>query len=333
MPSHMKSSHFIKILREKKLLLPPLSGYTDYPYRVILANFNPPFIITEMANARAIVQKNRRTMDILKIAEGNHYNGVQLVGSTVEYMRKAAIIVEDLGFDYLDINMGCTARKVACRGEGVSLMKNEIHACEIVDAITNVVDVPVTCKLRLGTSKQSINVVSLSQKLVDVGAIALTIHGRSGEKKFGLPIDHEVIHEVANTLTIPIIANGGICTGSDAQQIMQVTGAAAVMPGRGLLGNPWIVPEILNIFSKLSYTPPTLQQKKEICLKHLYLLVEFYGERRAILKMRSILPHYFSSCLFLKDLKKDVQQVIHTKEISVMLERIKERGMNVVYRR
>ncbi len=329
----MKSSRFIKILQEKQLLLPPLSGYTDYPYRVILADFNPPFITTEMANARAIVQKNRRTMEILKIAEGKQYNGVQLVGSNVEYMRKAAKIVEDLGFDYLDINMGCTARKVACRGEGVSLMKNEMRASEIVDAITDTVDLPVMCKLRLGTSKQSINVVSLSHKLVNAGAVALTIHGRSGEKKFGLPVDLQIIHKVATALTIPIIANGGICTGRDAQEMIQTTGAAAVMPGRGLLGNPWIIPEILNILSKQRYTPPTLQRKKDTCLKHLHLLVEFYGERRAILKMRSILPHYFSSCLFLKELKKDVQQVTHTKEISVILERITDSGMNVVYRK
>src|SRR4030042_3856388 len=148
----MKSSLFIKILREKKLLLPPLSGYTDYPFRFILADFNPPFIITEMANARAIVQKNRRTMQILKIVEGHHYNGVQLVGSIPEYMRKAAEIVQDLGFDYIDINMGCTARKVACRGEGVSLMKHEANACEIVAAIAGAVDVPVKCKVRLVVS-------------------------------------------------------------------------------------------------------------------------------------------------------------------------------------
>jgi tRNA-dihydrouridine synthase B len=189
MPSRMKKSLFIKILREKKLLLPPLSGYTDYPFRVILADFKPPFITTEMANARAIMQRNRRTMQILKIAEGNQFNGVQLIGSVPEYMAKAATIVSDLGFDYIDINMGCTARKVACRGEGISLMKHEARACEIVAAITDTVDVPVTCKLRLGPSKHSLNVVSLSQKLVDAGAVALSIHGRSGEKKFGLPID------------------------------------------------------------------------------------------------------------------------------------------------
>jgi tRNA-dihydrouridine synthase B len=329
----MKSSLFIKILREKKLLLPPLSGYTDYPFRVILAKFQPPFIITEMANARAIVQKNRRTMQILKIAEGCHHNGVQLVGSIPEYMGKAAEIVQDLGFDYIDINMGCTARKVACRGEGISLMKHEVRACEIVTAVSNAVEIPITCKLRLGVSKQSINVLALSQKLVDAGAVALIIHGRSGEKKFGLPVDLSVIKVTVKALPVPVIANGGIYTRFDAQRMIKETGAAAVMPGRGILGNPWIIPEILTSFSHQSYTPPALQQKKNICLEHLGLLTEFYGERRAVLKMRSILPHYFSSCLFLKDLKKDVQQVISGRDIPVLLERIQENGMNIVYRK
>lgn len=329
----MKSSLFIKILKEKKLLLPPLSGYTDYPYRVILARFNPPFIITEMANARAIVQKNQRTMQILKIVEGDHYNGVQLVGSIPEYMRKAAEIVQDLGFDYIDINMGCTARKVTCRGEGVSLMKHEANACEIVAAIAGDVDVPVTCKMRLGASKQSMNVLSLSQKLVDAGAAALTIHGRSGEKKFGMPLDQNIIKKTVDALSVPVIANGSIYTGLDAQVMIQKTGAAAVMPGRGLLGNPWIIPEILNMVSDRKYTPPPLQQKKELCLDHLDLLVDFYGERRAVLKMRSILPHYFSSCLFLKDLKKDVQQITNAREIPILLERIQNKETNALYRK
>ena len=328
----MKSSLFIKILREKKLLLPPLSGYTDSPFRVILTRFKPPFIITEMANARAIIQRNKRTMQILKIADGSHYNGVQLVGNIPEFMRKAAEIVEQLGFDYIDINMGCTARKVACRGEGISLMKHEAIASEVVTAVTDTVEIPVTCKLRLGISKQSINVVSLSQKLIDAGAISLTIHGRSGEKKFGSRVDLDIIKKTATTLSAPITANGGIYTGLDAQKIIKETGAAAVMPGRGLLGNPWIIPEILSILSKRSFTPPILQQKKDICLQHLHLLVEFYGERHAVLKMRSILPHYFSSCLFLKDLKKDMQQVTDVNHIPALIERIQDDGMHTYYR-
>ena len=212
-------------------------------------------------------------------------------------------------------------------------MKHEAQASKVVTAVADAVEIPVTCKLRLGVSKQSINVVSLSEKLVDAGAVALTIHGRSGEKKFGLPIDREIIKEAAKTLPVPIIANGGIYTGLDAQKILKETGAAAVMPGRGLLGNPWIVPEILSILSKHSYTPPILQEKKDICLEHLRLLTEFYGERRAVLKMRSILPHYFSSCLFLKDLKKDMQQATDANHIPVLIERIQEDGMNTVYRK
>jgi tRNA-dihydrouridine synthase B len=329
----MQPSLFIKILQEKKLLLPPLSGYTDYPFRVILAKFRPPFMITEMANARGIVQKNPRTMQILKIAEGKHYNGVQLVGSIPEYMKKAGEIVSDLGFDYIDINMGCTARKVACRGEGISLMKHEQRASDIVAAVAGAVTVPVTCKMRLGISKQSINVVSLSKKLVAAGADALIIHGRSGEKKFGLPVDLGIIKETIQALPVPVVANGGIYTGSDAQQMIQATGAMAVMPGRGLLGNPWVIPEILSSFSNQRYTPPTLQQKKDICLEHLDLLVEFYGERRAVLKMRSILPHYFSSCLFLKDLKKDVQQITHAKQIPALLEHIQNAEMTTIYKK
>lgn len=329
----MKYSLFVKILKEKKLLLPPLSGYTDYPFRMILTRFKPPFIITEMANARAVVQRNRRTMQILKIAKGDHYNGVQLIGSDPDHMARAAEIVEDLGFDYLDINMGCTARKVVCRGEGVALMKNEIRACEIVTAVINAIDIPITCKLRLGTSKQSINVVSLSQKLIDAGAVSLTIHGRTGEKKFGSRVDLDIIKKTAATLSAPIIANGGIYTGLDAQKMLKETGVAAVMPGRGLLGNPWIIPEILSILSKHSYTPPKLQQKKDVCLDHLRLLSEFYGERRAVLKMRSILPHYFSSCLFLKDLKKNVQQVTDVKQIPILLERIQNDGIKMVYQK
>jgi tRNA-dihydrouridine synthase len=210
-------------------------------------------------------------------------------------------------------------------------MKNEMNASEIVAAIAGAVDVPVTCKMRLGVSKQSLNVLSLSQKLVDAGATALTIHGRSGEKKFGVPLDRNIIKKTVTKLSVPVIANGSIYTGIDAQQMIQDTGAAAVMPGRGLLGNPWLIPEILSKLSNKRYSPPPLQQKKEICLEHVALLVDFYGERRAVLKMRSILPHYFSSCLFLKELKKDVQQIKTAREIPLLLGRLSENGKNTVY--
>ena len=327
----MKPSLFIKILTEKKLLLPPLSGYTDYPYRQILARFHPPFITTEMANARAVVSNNRRTQEILRIAEGIHQNGVQLVGSDPVYMKKAAMIVQDLGFDYIDINMGCTVRRVASRGEGVSLMKQEARACDIVSGITSSVSLPVTCKLRLGATRKNVNVLSLSKKLVDAGAAALTIHGRTGEKKFGVPVDFVVVKEVAQQLSIPVIANGGIYTGADAIKVLQSTGAAAIMPGRALIGNPWLITEIEHTFEFKPFLPPSLADKKEICMEHLQLLIDFYGERSAVHKMRGIVPHYFSSCLFLKQLKRDVHRAEHANDIRKLLTCLTEKKSHLVY--
>jgi len=212
-------------------------------------------------------------------------------------------------------------------------MKQEQRACEIVKAVSDAVDLPVTCKLRLGPSKHTINVLSFSNNLVDAGAVALTIHGRTGEKKFGVPLDLDVIRTTVASLSVPVIANGGISTGVEAEMMIQKTGAAAVMPGRGLLGNPWLIPEILCRLSHQSYIPPRLDQKKDVCRTHLALLESFYGERRAVLRMRSILPHYFSSCVFIKELKKDLQHLTTIKEIRLLMERIQENGTTSIYRK
>jgi tRNA-dihydrouridine synthase B len=281
-------------------MLPPLSGYTDYPYRQILAKFEPPFITTEMVNARAVVEGNQRTVQMLKKVIGSHFNGAQLLGKDPNFMAKAAKIIENMGFDYVDINMGCTV------------------------TVSNAVDIPVTVKLRTGFCQQSINVISLSQKLACSGAAAITIHGRTGEKKFGNPLNIHQMREVASTLSIPVIANGGVFSGIDAQNMLLQTGAVAVMPGRGILGNPWIIPEILCNFSGDIFTFPTLQEKKDICAEHIHNVCEFYGEKFGVLKMRRIVFLYFSSCRYLKSLKNDIHMAETIDDIHVLLHKIKE---------
>jgi len=329
----MSSSIFIKRLLKHRVMPPPLSGYTDYPYRLILAKFHPPFIITEMVSAQAIIQKNPRTMQILEKVEGKHYNGVQLYGSDPNVMGEAAKLVESFGFDYIDINMGCTIKKVASRGAGISLMKQEEKASLITSAVVNSVNIPVTCKLRLGASKQDVNVVSLSKKLMDAGATAITIHGRTGEKKFGLPVDFDLIKNVVDNISIPIVANGGIYTGEDAQIMIQRTGAAAVMPGRNLIGNPWLVSELMSVFSDKSFLCPSLKNKKEVCLEHLQNLCDFYGKRNGVLKMRKILPEYFSNCHNLKNLKREIQHASSFSEMLTFLEDIYEVDGNIFYKK
>lgn len=328
----MTPSLFIKKLCEHKLLLPPMSGFTDYPYRVILAQFHPPFIITEMANAKAIIRGNKKTDRILKIAEGKQYNGVQLVGNDPLEMAHAATIVEKLGFDYIDINMGCTVRKVASSGAGISLMANEKQATAIVSTVSKATNLPVTCKLRTGISRRSINVVDLSKHLVDAGAVALTIHARSGEKKFGDILDFHTITEAAATLSVPVIANGGIISGTIARTVLKQTNAAAVMPGRGLLGNPWLIPEIRSSFSETSFQSPSLPEKKDICIKHFQLLCDWYGEYRGVAHARKILPLYFTSCKFLKEFKDDIRKATQPTDIFLLLDKIQEFDGHMIYR-
>jgi tRNA-dihydrouridine synthase B len=327
----MNSSRFIKRLRAIQFMLPPLTGYTDYPYRIILAAFNPPFLTTEMINARALIHKNPRTLQMIQRVSQPIIQGVQLLGKEPTSMAQAAKIIEELGFDYIDINMGCTIKKVTSRGEGVALMNDEQAACATVTAVSHAVDLPVTVKLRIGSSKKSINVSTLSQKLVDAGAIALTVHGRTGEKKFTAHVDLSTIKEVVRCVSAPIIANGGIFNGHDAQHMLHYTGAAAVMPGRGLIGNPWLVSELTYALSGKTFSSPTIEEKKKICLNHTEALCNHYGERTGIIHMRKILPKYFPQLLYLKNLKHDVNAISTIGDTRMILNRIIERDTQWCY--
>ncbi len=312
-------------------MLPPLAGYTDPPYRAILARYDPPFIVTEMINATAIIHRGAKTLKMMTKTEGACLNGVQLVGSEPSIMGEAAAVVEDLGFDYVDINMGCTINKVARSGAGISLMRDEENAYRIASAVAGKVGIPVTCKIRLGATRQSLNAISLTRRLVEAGVTAIAVHGRSGEKKFGLPVDYESIREVVEATTVPIVANGGIFAGDDAVAMLDKTSAAAVMPGRGIIGNPWLIEEIRCAISKTPYSPPNLDERKRVCTAHLRELCEFYGEESGVLNMRKILPQYFSGCYHAKDLKRDVEKVKMSSDVETLLGRIHLVESRIVY--
>ena len=327
----MAHTGFAKMIREEKLLLPPLADYTDYPYRLLMASFNPPFIITEMISASAIIHGGEKTKRMLSRTEGVGCEGVQIVGSDPNIMAGAAKVVEELGYDYVDINMGCTINKVTRQGAGISLMGNEEMAQSIASAIVDAVELPVTCKMRLGLNRDTLNAVSLSRRLENVGVAAITVHGRSGEKKWGIPINFEELKRVVEALSIPVVANGGIFTGKDALEMLEKTGASAIMPGRGIIGKPWLVPEIKAAFAGADYTPPTLQAKKEICLLHLRYLCEYYGDKGGAVRMRRILPKYFTGCRNLRSLRQDISETSTPGEISALLDNIGKDGLSGFY--
>jgi tRNA-dihydrouridine synthase B len=257
--------------------------------------------------------------------------GMQLVGPEPSDIAEAAKIAEKLGYAYIDVNMGCTIHKITRQGAGIALMVDEDRAVKIAEAIVDAVDIPVTCKMRLGLSSDAHNAVTLSKRLEDVGVSAVTVHGRTGEKKFGMSVDFEGIKRVVDAVSIPIVANGGIYTGSDAAEMIEKTGAAAVMPGRGIIGNPWLVHEIEAALNGGEYTPPTLAEKKETCLLHLDYLRDYFGDRDAAIHMRTILPKYFTGCQNIRSLHHDVYATNTPGEVAALLDKIVESGEKGVY--
>jgi len=328
----LNNSGFLERLKKTKLLLPPLSGFTDYAYRQILAEFSPPFICTEMISPHAIIHRNPKVLRSLEKIDGPHLSGVQLIGNEPKAMAEAAEIIESLGYDYVDINMGCTVKTVTNSGAGIALMKSEEIACEIAKNIVNSVNMPVTCKMRLGYNKANLNAVTLGKKLADIGITSITVHGRTGEKKLGLPIDYVKLREVIEKIPIPIIANGNIFNGFDAKNMIDATNAAAIMPGRGIIGNPWLVAEILSVFSNTPIHQPCLLEKKQVSLQHTLNLINFYNEKTAIIKMRKILPEYFKYCQNLISLKKDIQNVNNLIELQNLIDKIEKNGSKIKFK-
>ncbi len=289
----MNQATFVQTLQQTHVLLPPLTGYTDYPYRVVLASFHPGFLTTEMVHSSAVVRRNARTMLMLKRVEGPQANGVQVLGRNPEEMVAAAKFIVSEGFDFLDVNMGCTSRKVTRRGEGVALMRDEEHAARLISALVNAVDVPVTAKIRLGPTPSKQNYLSLCRRLQDAGVTAITIHGRTGDHKFAPLTNQSYITEAVADLQVPVIANGGISSGGIACTILHQTRCAAVMPGRYLIGNPWLVGEIHSAIQETPYQPPSFEERKEVCRRHFELLTSCYGCHGAAIRMRGIFSHYF----------------------------------------
>lgn len=329
----MTGERFIKRLIEEKLVLPPLAGYTDYPFRRILAEHDAPFMCTEMVSCDAVIRGNPRTSRMLMMPEGKHIHGAQIFGEDPVAMAEAASIIESLGFDYLDINMGCAVKTITQNGAGVSLMGEPEKAGAVVSAVIGAVSLPVTCKMRLGASRGELNAPELSKVLEDVGVAAVTVHGRSGEKKFGERVNFEAIREVVETVDIPVVGNGGVYRGVDAVEMMEKTGVNAVMPGRGLIGNPWIISDIRAAFNNDTFTEPSLEERKSTCIRHLDYLVDFIGEKDGVLTMRRVLPRYFTGAVYATDLRTLMVNISSISDVFDTLDDLVQIDDQIVYKR
>ena len=275
------------------IILAPMAGITDMPFRALCREQGATFSYTEMISAKALYYKNKNTLPLLQVAKGERPIAVQLFGSEPELLAQEALKLEEGPYDIFDVNMGCPVPKVVNNGEGSALMRDPEKIGQIVSAMTKVLHKPVTIKIRKGFSADQINAVEVAKRAEDAGAAAIAIHGRNREEYYSGHADYDIIRQVKEAVSIPVMGSGDIYKGKDAKRMLDETGCDAVMIARGARGNPWIFREVAHFLETGEELPrPSVEEVKEMILRHARMLIDFCGENMAIRQMRKHAGYY-----------------------------------------
>lgn len=267
-----------------------MAGISNTAYRQIIKEMGAGLIFAEMVSDKALVYGSEKTFDLLKMSDMERPIAQQIFGSDVDSFVKAAKLVEDkMHPDIIDINMGCPVPKVAIKSQaGSALLKNPDKIKEIVSAVVKAVSVPVTVKIRSGWDANSVNAVEVAKVIEEAGASAITVHGRTRAQGYSGNADWNIIKQVKEAVKIPVIGNGDVTSAEKAKEMLDFTGCDAVMIGRGVLGNPWLINECVSYLESGIIPPkPSAREKIEMLKRHYQLLVDSTSEKQAILEIRT----------------------------------------------
>lgn len=290
-----------EILAANPIVSAPMAGVTDRAWREIVHEMGAGLVYTEMLSDMALCYGNEKTFGMLNIEGEAGLLAVQLCGSSPEYMGKAAAIIEREAAKFgnvvlLDINMGCPAPKIVKNGEGSRLMTQPELAERIVDAVVKAVSLPVSVKMRLGWDDDSKNVLDMARRVANCGAVLVTVHGRTRQQFYAGEADWEPIAEVAAELkkmSVPVVGNGDITSVAVGRKRMAESSCAGLMIGRAMMGNPWLIRDLVRDFAGLPALPkPANDEILQMALRHLYRQVELRDEYMAVRLMRTHLPFY-----------------------------------------
>ena len=308
----MQTLQIGNVVLKNNLILGPMAGVTDLPFRLLCAEQGAGLLCMEMVSAKAILYNNKNTKAMLAIDEREHPVSLQLFGSDPQIMGDISKRLEDEGvpFDILDINMGCPVPKVVNNGEGSALMKDPLLAGQIIEAMAKATSRPVTVKIRKGFDDAHVNAPELAHIAQESGAAAVAVHGRTREQYYSGKADWSVIRKVKETVTIPVIGNGDILSAADAIRMREETGCDGFMIARGAQGNPWIFKQILHEWETGEpLEKPSPEEMTEMMLRHARMQIEFKGEYVGIREMRKHAAWYTSGYHGASHLRRALSEV------------------------
>ncbi|PLX83654.1 MAG: tRNA dihydrouridine synthase DusB [Desulfuromonas sp.] len=276
---------------DNNVILAPMAGITDLPYRRLMKGFGAGLVFTEMVSANGLIRAGRRTRELLRSRPGERPLGIQLFGEDPEVLAEAAQQVNADG-ELLDLNLGCPVPKVVRNGAGSALLRDPVKAGKVVAAVRRATDLPLTVKIRSGWDHQSVNFLEVGRIAASEGADAVTLHPRTRSQGFSGQADWEHIRRLKETLAVPVIGSGDIFNAEDALAMLRQTGCDAVMVGRGAYGNPWLIRDILALQRGLKPAPPSPPERLQAALLHLNLFLESFDSKKAVLDMRKHLAWY-----------------------------------------
>lgn len=302
--------------------LAPMAGVADRAFRELCTEYGAAYTVTEMVSSKGLTMQDKKSKELLYISPSERPAAAQIFGDSPEIMAQAALKAMEFSPDFIDINMGCPAPKIAGNGGGSALLKNPPLISEIVESVVKASPVPVTVKIRIGWDSDSINAVEVAKRIEAAGADAITVHGRTKTQMYAPPVNYGEIAKVKAAVGIPVIGNGDIVDGESAQLMLSETGCDFLMVGRGALGSPWVFSAINAFFDGKKFEEPDINEKMAVMIRHIGLICEYKGEHVGMREARKHAAWYIKGMRGAAAFRQQVGTLSSMEELKILAEQI-----------